>query len=188
MTEDARFIKPERTKPIAVTAVLILALVLSHIVVVPAGAEENPAEAESADRGFLNSLFVTAQFGGGMMVSAGAGLAFFDNVVRPELLLGYTPEGEFTDFSVSAKLNTRLFAIPLSERVGVYGGLGTNFTFFSGNARVASAAFLSQEIDVTDLAGIPAVGVFIEEHFYFVESEDSSVVFQLGLGLRASLF
>ena len=142
----------------------------------------------AGQRGFVNSLFFTMQYGGGVMLSTGGGVAFFDNVVRPELLVGYTPSGQFQDLSLSAKLNARILGIPAGESVGIFGTIGTNFTFFSSDNRIVSSAFLAQEVDIREILGLPTVSLYIEEHLFFVATEESNVVFQLAIGTRVSLF
>lgn len=147
------------------------------------------AQSQEDSRGdFVNSLFFTLQYGGGVMLSTGGGLAFFDNVVRPEVLIGYTPSGNLKDFSVNSKLNARVVGFDVSEVVSIYGTLGAAFTYFSSNNRIVSAAFLAQEVDVREVFGVPTFTFYIEENVYFVETTEGNAIFQLAIGGRVSLF
>ncbi|HCL56609.1 MAG TPA: hypothetical protein DHW82_06325 [Spirochaetia bacterium] len=138
--------------------------------------------------GFVQSMFFTFQFGGGSMLSAGAGLSFFSNVVRPEVLAGYSPSGEYKSLSFAAKLNARILGIKITESSGFFATIGANFTFFSGNAKIAPSAFLAQEFDFKDVLFMSTFTFYFEENFYFIENKEGSVLFQLGIGIRMSIF
>ncbi len=173
--------------------VAILAVILIGVGAVGLAAQDadQPATAPPAGaqpRGFINNLFFTGQFGGGPMASLGAGVAFLDNIVRPEVLLGYTVSDGFSGFSVSTKLNARILALPINDWFGIYGTIGTAFVFFSGNAQIVSAAFVAQELEFKNILDIPAFSLYFEQDFYFVETIEGSMLFQLGIGIRANIF
>lgn len=147
-----------------------------------------PESTSSPTRGFVNNIFFTAQFGGGTMGALGAGIAFLDNIVRPEVLLGYTGGDGYNGTSLTTKLNARIFALPINEQFGMYATLGTSFTFFSSDSEVASAAFLAEEFEFIDFMNVPSLSLYLEQDFYFVSTTEGNVLFQLGIGIRASLF
>ena len=171
---------------------LVLVLLLTGMCTLPLFAQDNDssdaAPARTQRGGFVSNLFFTTQFGGGPMVSAGAGLAFLDNIVRPELLAGYTVGEGFSGFSVTTKLNARILALPVNDWFGIYGTIGTSFVFFSADAQIVSSGFLAQELEFKNMLNIPAVSLYVEQDFYFVETIEGSVLFQLAIGFRASLF
>ncbi len=177
---------------IRTTRRLVLALLLVGISVLPLIAEENDGSDATSARtqrsGFINNLFFTGQFGGGPMASAGVGLAFLDNIVRPEILAGYTVGDGFNGFSVTTKLNARILALPINDWFGIYGTIGTSFVFFSADAQIVSAGFLAQELEFKDILNVPALSIYFEQDFFFVETIEGSILFQLAIGIRASLF
>ncbi len=190
-------------RPIYRLVVMALALIcLTVLVPMAATAQEaepsdqTPAESPPAPppaattptRGFINNIFFTGQFGGGPMASLGAGIAFLDNIVRPEVLFGYTVSEGFSGFSMNAKLNARILAIPINDWFGMYATIGTSFVFFSSDAQIVSAAFVAQELEFRNILDVPAMSLYFEQNFFFVETIEGSVLFQLAIGLRASLF
>ena len=155
----------------------------------PAAAAPAPAQvAPAATRGFINNIFFTGQFGGGPMASLGAGIAFLDNIVRPEVLFGYTVSDGFSGFSLNAKLNARILALPINDWFGMYATIGTSFVFFSSDAQIVSAAFVAQELEFRNILDVPAMALYFEQNFFFVETIEGNTLFQLAIGLRASLF
>jgi hypothetical protein len=158
----------------------------------PLTAQENDSgdarPVRTARSGFINNLFFTGQFGGGPMASVGAGVAFLDNIVRPEILAGYTVGDGFTGFSVTTKLNARILALPINDWFGLYGTIGTAFVFFSGNAQIVSAALLAQELEFKNILNVPSLSLYFEQDFFFVETIEGNMLFQLAIGIRASLF
>jgi hypothetical protein len=172
-----------------ITRRLILVLLLAGLSALPLIAEENGASGRSQQRsGFISNLFFTGQFGGGPMASVGAGLAFLDNIVRPEILAGYTVGDGFNGFSVTAKLNARVLALPINDWFGIYGTIGTAFVFYSADAQIVSAGFLAQELEFKNVLNTPALSLYFEQDFFFVDTIEGSVLFQLAIGIRASLF
>ena len=171
---------------------IALPLLAALLCAVPAVGQEGEAAADSPARsapsGFINNLFFTGQFGGGPMASLGAGIAFLDNIVRPEVLLGYTIGDGFSGFSVNAKLNARILALPINDWFGMYGTIGTSFVFFSSDAQIVSAAFVAQEFDFRNILDIPSLSIYFEQDFFFVPTTEGNVLFQLAIGFRASLF
>jgi len=158
----------------------------------PLATDHQDGDEQNAFR-LAERLFLTAQFGGGPMASGGIGVALFDNHIRPEIQFGYTPSVEFEGmrydgFSIGARMTARLLSLDLSEHLALEAGLGPNYAFYTGNMRVASSLFLAQAIDFREFLGLGTMSFFVEEHLYFLESEDSPYIFQLGLGLRFQLF
>lgn len=150
---------------------------------------EEPGGADTGtEPGLLQSVFITTQFGGGMMISAGGGFGFFDNIVRPELLLGFTPEGAYQGFTTTLKLNARIVRIAFTPEIGLFGTIGTGFTFFSGSLQVTSAAFVALEFAIKEILLIPEISLFTEADLYFVTTREGNLLFQLGIGLRAHVF
>lgn len=167
--------------------VLLLVLVPLGLFAQEAESEETQ-EADASGGGFINNIFFTGQFGGGPMVSAGAGVAFLDDIVRPELLLGYTSGEGFSGFNVSAKLNARILALPINEWFGMYGTIGTAFVFFSADSQIVSAAFIAEEFEFVEVLGVPSLSLYFEQDFFFVPTTEGNMLFQLGIGIRASVF
>lgn len=174
---------------------VLLVLLVLVLVLLPetlsAQANETPdtSSADQTTRGFINNLFFTGQFGSGTMVSLGAGIAFLDNIVRPEVLLGYTAgDSGYSGTSVTTKLNARIFTLPINEWFGMYGTIGTSFTFFSSDTQIVSAAFLAEEFEFLNVPGVPSLSLYFEQDFFFVPTTEGNMLFQMGIGIRASLF
>jgi len=169
--------------------IVVLLLVLVPLGLFAQEAEsEEPQGADASPTGFINNIFFTGQFGGGPMVSAGAGVAFLDNIVRPEVLLGYTSGEGFSGFNVSAKLNARILALPINDWFGMYGTIGTAFVFFSADSQIVSAAFIAEEFEFVEVLGVPSLSLYFEQDFFFVPTTEGNMLFQLGIGIRASVF
>jgi len=128
------------------------------------------------------------------MVSFGGGFGFFGNIVRPEILMGYTEqpagggEGDFYGFSAQFKLNARMYRLRLGDRLIAYPSLGTGFTFFPNASQVVSSAFLAQELDLHHVIGQTIVTFYFEESLYFVQTAEGNLLFQLAIGLRLQPF
>lgn len=170
---------------------LIVALLVLAVPLALYAQDVEPDEPQAADGspgGFVNNVFFSGQFGGGPMVSLGAGVAFLDNIVRPEVLLGYTSGEGFSGFNVSAKLNARILALPINEWFGMYGTIGTAFVFFSADSQIVSAAFIAEEFEFVDVLGVPSLSLYFEQDFFFVPTTEGNMLFQLGIGIRASVF
>ena len=170
-----------------VIAILLLCLVPLSLFAQDEGVVDGSGE-EKSSRGFINNLFFTGQFGGGVMASVGAGVAFLDNVVRPEVLLGYTGGTGFNGFSVNAKLNARIVSLPINDLFGMYATLGTSFAWFSSDTQIVSAFFIAQEFEFTNVGNIPAISLYFEQDFFFVPTTEGNMLFQMAIGLRTSLF
>jgi hypothetical protein len=168
--------------------ILLFALCLVVSAVFAQDTESDSSPGEPGNRGFISNLFFTGQFGGGTMASLGAGIAFLDNVVRPEVLLGYTATGGYTGFSVNAKLNARIVALPINDWFGMYASIGTSFTFFSADAEIVSAFLVAQEFEFRNVLDIPSLLIYFEEDFFIVPTTEGNMLFQLAIGFRASVF
>jgi hypothetical protein len=140
------------------------------------------------DSTFIDSVFIDTQFGGGMMLSIGGGLSFFKNIVRTEVLFGYTPDGVYKDISITGKLNARMLQIKINDEMGFFGTIGACFTFFSGNAKVAPAFLISQELDFRNIWIFTVLTVFLEQDFYFVDNKEGSLLMQFAMGVRVNIF
>jgi hypothetical protein len=143
--------------------------------------EETQVEEE-----YVQSWFITAQFGGGSMILAGAGLAFFNNIVRIEGLVGYTPEGAYKDFSFCLRLSARMVEFKLSDNFLVNAAIGSSYTFFSNSLVITGALTFSEEIEMRNIL-LPSISLYFEQDIYFVQNVEGNFLFQLGIGLRANL-
>ena len=148
----------------------------------------SPLFGDSDAPGITDVLYFSTQFGGGTMVSAGVGAAFFDHTIRPELQIGYTPGGDYTGISLAARVSGRLFSFDFSDNIATHTALGSNHAFFPNNMRVISSVFIAQELDLQEHLFVPTAALFLEGHVYFTDSDLTPFLLQLGIGVRISLY
>ena len=86
------------------------------------------------------------------------------------------------------KLNARVFALPINDWFGMFATIGTSFTFFSAQSQIASAAFISEELEFYNFLEVPTMSLYFEQDFFFVPTTEGNILFQLGIGVRVSMF
>jgi hypothetical protein len=157
--------------------------------------------------GFIQGLYLDANFLGATFADFGFGLTFFEDNVKLQFQAGWAPPGRFTGVVAGFKLLANVYSLPFAYYFGpdweffsMSVAIGANFSYFSmdeGQTPLVMGAVLGQwEFARADLSYFfpkwkyfKTVALYIEPIFWFASSDVSAgAIFRCTLGTRFSLF
>lgn len=153
---------------------------------------------------FIQGLYLDAHFLGATFWDIGAGLSFFQDNVKLQVMLGQAPtEGRFGGQVFGAKLLANLGYLPASFILGADWdwlsaafAVGANFSYFStstSGAGLVLGAVVAQiefpKVTVKSWIFMRKFSTYIEGQAWFVSSDiQGGVEYRLAAGLRLGLF
>ncbi len=161
---------------------------------------------------FIQGMYVDATALGATLFTAGLGVTFFDDNVKLQVSVGYTPEEVTVDgekvparvygTSVGATLLANVLYLPLGyywgpkwERLSFSIAIGANFTYFSnfgdsGGGIMSSVVVQTEipKIDFPDRKFITYIAPYLEGKLWFFSSDvNTTPYFTASIGLRLGL-
>ncbi|HOX48033.1 MAG TPA: Ig-like domain-containing protein [Spirochaetales bacterium] len=153
---------------------------------------------------FIQGLYIDGHFLGATYYDIGAGLSFFQDNVKLQVMTGMAPEeGRFGGSVMGAKLLANIAYLPANFLLGpdwnflsASLALGANFSYFSqsasGSGLILGAVVAQLEfpkITVQDWSFLKKYSFYTEGQAWFVSSDvQGGILFRLSFGARLGLF
>ena len=158
--------------------------------------------------GFIEGLYVDIHGLGATIADVGAGLTFFDDNVRLQAQVGFSPSGRFTGLVMGVKLLANVFSLPMSVLFGpdldwLSGAIavGANFSYFTmsddqiaftDNGLVLGGMVAQLEFPIFRIESLPVfntLAFYTEAQLWFISSDvQAGTAFRLSFGARANVF